>query len=158
MAAGLKGAIEELNRRGLPLDGEVPDDIRADLDRSQSVFPVDATFEAETLTECFYFVVGRLRQLLRVDDTGNRPLPGLGDLRHRGAVRVRDKLVEHYRPPPSAPIASYFGMGGDRGPVLRLEQDAEEDAGLYVNARELADEVDSKLTAAIARHRKQATS
>ncbi|MBW8826675.1 MAG: hypothetical protein JF603_10065 [Acidobacteria bacterium] len=144
-----KAALEE---RGLTWEDKWPADIQSAFDAPLDE-PVDVEqlpFEIETLAEAFYFFTGRIRELLRKDKGGNRTLPGLGELPHTGAVRVRDMLVEHYRPDGEAPrgLGAHFATGDPQGPVLRLEQGEEIDAGLYVNAEQLAAHLEAKLRAA----------
>ena len=91
----------------------------------------------ETFTEAFYYFAERMRKILRAG-----ALPGLTSFDCVGARNVRNHLLEHPEGMSSRIFAQSFGVGGERGPTLKIERDAGQedvfpDAGLWANANEI---------------------
>ena len=106
------------------------------------------SFEMETLVEAFYYFAFRLRQVIQ-------QLPDLNNFECKGVRNVRNKLLEHPEGADSGVIHGSFGFGDpETGPVLKLirfplENSHWQDAGLWVNAKELAQELTEQINAAV---------
>jgi len=108
-------------------------------------------FEIELLTESFYYLAFRMRQLLKHN---SKPLPELNSIKCVGVRNVRNKLIEHPEEKGSGVILQSFGVGGEQGPTLKVERPAGQenifpDAGLKANATELKDELERLLDKAL---------
>jgi hypothetical protein len=93
-------------------------------------------FEMQLFTECFYYLAGRLRTILR---NKVEPFPKLTSFECEGARNVRNWLLEHSEQEHSRVTIRSFAWGGSQGPVLKSirEQGQEHvfpDRGLYHNA------------------------
>lgn len=102
-------------------------------------------FEIEMFTESFYSLAGRMRTALR-----SGSLPGLQSFECEGARNVRNKLLEHPEGKDSRVFGQSFGIGGEEGPILKVEREDDQeaifpDAGLWANAKEIRDEFGSLL-------------
>lgn len=115
--------------------------------------------EVQLFTETFYMVAWRLMEVIN----GKRPrdFPGLGSVPAIGITIVRNHLIQHpekhghdYRQslvvtscgPVLKATAVRFHESGDTGPT-----DESVDRGLYVNARQLHDELSERLKGALER-------
>lgn len=108
-------------------------------------------FEIELLTESFYYMAFRMRQLLKHN---SKPLPELHKFECVGVRNVRNKLIEHPEEKGSGVILQSFGVGGEQGPTLKVERPAGQenifpDAGLKANSTEIRDELERLLDQAI---------
>jgi hypothetical protein len=106
---------------------------------------LDAMDEQETYAETFYWIAWRCRQAIR-------QMPGLKSFDPVGIREVRNKLLEHPEAADSGVIFGGFGTGGEMGPVVKAmryddQKDLWKDRGLYVNAKEFADEMHRALSA-----------
>jgi hypothetical protein len=109
-------------------------------------------FEIQLFTECFYYLAGRLRTILR-----NRaePFPGLTSFECEGVRNVRNWLLEHSEREHSRVTIRSLGWGGPQGPVLKSirEQGQEQvfpDKGLYCNAAEIKANLERLISNALA--------
>lgn len=96
-------------------------------------------FEIQLFTECFYYLAGRLRTILR---NKAEPLPKLSSFECEGVRNVRNKLIEHAEGRDSQVSIRSFGFGSAQGPVLksirhRGQEGVFPDRGLYQNALEI---------------------
>ncbi len=101
------------------------------------------------LTETFYFICGRIGELLKERDW----IPYVGDPGFIGAYQVRHKLLEHFDAD-QAPFEQgpSFGVSGLDGPMLQPGMSREWiDKGLYPNARELAEVLERRIANALDR-------
>jgi hypothetical protein len=116
--------------------------------------------ELQTLTETFYYIAWRLIALLDRDDA---PIPSLRGLRSKcvGIRTVRNKLLEHPEASDSRVHIPSIMFGTAEGPRLKLVAETKTDKdgkllfrtnkadlfdrGLWVNARELKEAIESKL-------------
>jgi hypothetical protein len=94
-------------------------------------------FEIQLSTESFYYLAGRMRGVLR-----RGSLPGLKGFECEGARNVRNKLLEHPEDTDSQVFEQSFGIGGDEGPILKIERSNGQEAifpddGLRANAKEI---------------------
>ena len=105
------------------------------------------SFEMETMVEAFYYFAFRLRQVIR-------QLPDLSNFECEGVRNVWNKLLEHPEGRDSGVIHGAFGYGDtETGPVLKmlrfpLKNTLWQDAGLWINAKELAQNLTEKINAA----------
>lgn len=102
-------------------------------------------FEIQMFTESFYYLAGRMRTALR-----SGSLPGLRAFECRGERNVRNKLLEHPEGKDSRIFGQSFGLGGEQGPILKVEREVDQeavfpDAGLWANAEEIRDEFEHLL-------------
>lgn len=108
---------------------------------------LSSQFEMELLTECFYYIAGRLRTILT---SKLNPIPRLHSFECVGARDVRNKLLEHADGKQSEVFIQSFGWGKENGPVLKAarysgQETAFPDKGLYVNAQEIKDNLERLL-------------
>ena len=108
-----------------------------ELSREQCARMIVIGSELQFFTEAFYYFAFRLRGILR-------SLPSLQQFECRGVRDVRNKLLEHPEAKDSEIFIESFGHGGKHGPVIKAlrydnQQDSWIDRGLYVNAKELFD-------------------
>lgn len=102
--------------------------------------------ELELQTECFYWITGRARSVIRL-------MPGLEGFEAVGVRNVRNKLIEHPEKSDSGVTVASFGWCGPAGPVLKAlrpdhQRDIFPDAGLFKNAEEFFQNVRSSSLAA----------
>jgi hypothetical protein len=141
----MKEHIERLQRANLSYaDTPVPPDwplSRADCERITELM-----FKIQLYTECFYYVAGRARSILRT-------LPNLKSFDAQGVRNVRNHLIEHPEGKASGVLSRSFAFGGKHGPMVKAIRDSGEtafpDAGLFVNAREFAKNCESSLISAL---------
>lgn len=104
-------------------------------------------FETEILAEAFYYLASRLRGVIK-------RLPGFFEC--KGVRNVRNNLLEHPEGSASGAVHGVFAVGNKKtGPVIKmvrfpLENELWKDAGLWVNAEELAQNLTAKINAATA--------
>jgi hypothetical protein len=107
-----------------------------------------ATFEARVFTECFYYLAGRVRTILRLR---TNPIPGLSSFEAMGVRNVRNGLLEHAGQGARNPITvPSFAFGGPNGPVVKAIRPAHQvgiadDIGLYANADEMRKALEFRL-------------
>ena len=103
-------------------------------------------FEIELLSESFYYLAWRLRQIVV-------RLPGFKSLGATGIRDVRNHLLEHPEKFSKALNPNFmYGLDLPNGPVLKpfgARQGAIHDRGLYANASELIDEMLNRLRRAV---------
>ena len=113
----------------------------------------DAFFHVRLLTESFYYLAFRFRQILKVPNklTGNYALPLLKSFEASGVRDVRNHLVEHPEGPSSQRFSQDHSLGGASGPQLKLDAGATgyPDAGLFANAADFKRELEKSLSAAV---------
>jgi hypothetical protein len=113
-----------------------------------------AMFEIKLFTECFYYLAGRIRSMLRHKEV---PLPGLEKFEALGVRNVRNQLLEHPEGANSRVFINSWGFGASHGPVLKaLRYEGQEqifpDNGLYSNALEMKQNMESFLQQVIQGH------
>jgi hypothetical protein len=97
----------------------------------------DKWTEMEVYTEAFYWIIFRLRQVVK-------NLPELGSFKFTGVRNVRNHLIEHPEGGDSGITFGNIGIRSDVGPVVRVvrrtgQLDRWMDAGLKPNALEYAE-------------------
>lgn len=131
--------VEDINTRGIPPSQAIlPDDIH--ITREEFEAYNNAEFEMKLLTECFYYLAGRVRTIIK---NSANPLPGLSGFECKGVRDVRNKLLEHAESKDSQVFIQSFGWGAPRGPVIKAARNAGQenvfpDKGLYENAKEFS--------------------
>lgn len=106
------------------------------------------SLEMEIFVEGFYYIAFRLRNVIQ-------RLPGLNNFECEGVRNVRNHLIEHPEKNDSGVIHGCMSSGNrETGPVLKwtrlpLENILWQDEGLWVNARELAQNLTEKINAAL---------
>jgi hypothetical protein len=129
--------IETLRWSGLaPESVPQPEDTKLTEDEFETV--TSSMFEMKLFTECFYYIAGRLRTLLRKSE----PIQGLKSFECPGARDVRNQLLEHPEGKYSQVFIESFGFGKENGPALKAMRYAGQehvfpDKGLYCNATEI---------------------
>ena len=111
----------------------------------------DPLFQMTLLTDSFYFIAFRFLDLVNSPD---KPLPGLHGLEARGVRDVRNHLLAHPEGRRSRVFTRSWGFDGSRGPVMKPFRSDDEpavyaDAGLFINAFELAAAVCKRLRTVI---------
>lgn len=91
--------------------------------------------ELEFLSECFYYFAHRLIKIIKL-------LPGFKKFESKRIMIVRNHLIEHPEGKNSGVLMSSFACGGNSGPVIKgarysSQININKDSGLYVNAKEL---------------------
>ena len=112
----------------------------------------DIMEEVELLTESFYYIAARARSIIR---QGEAPLHVIKRFEAKGVRNVRNHLIEHSEKKRSGIVEISFGMGAEKGPVLKCiretsTEDIFPDQGLYINAKEFKDNLESILIDKIA--------
>lgn len=110
----------------------------------------DASLELLTFTEAFYYFAHRVRQIFRKE-----LIPGLKRFEAEGVRNVRNHLMEHPESKDGVEAPHSWGWGKEHGPVLKAVRPVGDmrfsDPGLYVNAQELADNLEAALQRALER-------
>lgn len=113
-----------------------------------------AMFEIKLFTECFYYLAGRIRSMLRHKKV---PLPGLEKFEAAGVRNVRNQLLEHPEGVNSRVFINSWGFGASHGSVLKaLRYEGQEqifpDNGLYKNALEMKQNMERILQQVLQEH------
>ncbi len=147
-AEGLKRRAQSVDSEPMPRELWPSDLSHLGLGRADFDAASKAQFDLKLLTESFYYLAGRIRTITKA----KKHLPGLSAFEGQGVRDVRNKLLEHVEGPDSQVWVQSFSMGGEGGPVLKASRpthlrDVFPDRGLYVNAREFAEELEQVLQA-----------
>jgi hypothetical protein len=107
----------------------------------------DLVFQIKLFAEAFYYFAARRRTVLR-------HFPHLKSLDAPGVRNVRNHLIEHPDKSSSGVTQQNWGFGGQGGPTLKNarrpgQEHVPIDRGLFINAAELRDNIESKLRAAL---------
>jgi hypothetical protein len=150
--AHLKAHIQRLKEQKIDFES-VPAPENSKITREEFEAHNRAEFEMKLLTESFYYLAGRLRTIIKHKSA---PLPGLQSFETAGVRNVRNKLLEHAESKDSQVLIQSFGHGGECGPVIKAmrysdQKDVFPDRGLYINAQELKDNLEAKITDVLAR-------
>jgi len=129
----------------------VPSDIKPTSEEAKE--SIHLVFEMQLFTECFYYLAGRLRGILK-----NKifPFPGLKSFECEGARNVRNKLLEHVESESQITIRSFAWDGAKgQGTVLKSarptgQEQVFPDKGLYFNATEIKTNLERLLKQALA--------
>lgn len=110
---------------------------------------IQASFEIQLFAECFYYLAGRIRTIIK-----SKAMPGLKGFECVGVRNVRNKLLEHSHEHDSKVTTVSFAYGGTQGPVLKAsriqgQESVFPDRGLYVNADEFIANLETELRKAI---------
>jgi hypothetical protein len=107
----------------------------------------DTIFMLQFYTESFYYFAYRIRLISRNKSV---PLPGLEILELKSIAEIRDQLLFHPEDKKSQAFQQSFSWSKETGPKLKPNSTNTsnvqiKDKGLFVNVKELKDEIESKL-------------
>jgi len=145
-ATAFQKHCEECKSKGVPFESTtVPKEAEYTKQEAQQIAELD--FEIQLYTECFYYLAGRMRSILRHKSS---PLPYLSNFECEGTRNVRNKLLEHAEGKDSQVYTRSFAFGGPQGPVIKsirntYQIDIFPDQGLYKNAKEIKTNLENLL-------------
>lgn len=144
----LQDHLIDLKSRNIDFEA-VPAPRETEITREEAQTAQRASFEMKLLTECFYYLAGRVRAIVK---NPRKPLPGLVSFECEGVRNVRNKLLEHAEGNDSQVSIQSFGSGGQNGPVLKAiryagQEQVFPDRGLYANAEEFRENLEKVLRA-----------
>jgi hypothetical protein len=144
--AALKAHIERITAEGLSYGlNPIPQE---DLMSREGFYRYIALMaEIRLFAECFYYFAFRASRIIR-------NMPELKSFEAAGVRNMRNHLIEHPEARDSQVLSWSFGFGGPNGAVVKAIRESSEtahpDAGLYLNAREFAVNLETALERGIA--------